>query len=230
MTSVPELWHWAEFYCPWCYVAAVRLNRIRPEYQGRVRLRERAFPLEVYGGGPPDRRELELEMWLAAVQEPEAAFTAFQGSDWPTTTLPAFEAAWCASQQGEAAGHDYDLRLRRAFFAEGRNIGRREVMIELAAEAGLDLDLFNRLFGSGAARPAVLAEGRLGQARFGVRGTPTAMTETGQKLSHALAYPDIQNGRIVGVSPAPCCGAGCDQATRTLFEQALAHTAASRPA
>jgi predicted DsbA family dithiol-disulfide isomerase len=224
--SVPELWQWAEYYCPWCYVAAVRLNRIRPEYQGRVRLRERAFPLEVYGGGPPDRHELELEMWLAAVQEPGATFAAFQGDDWPTTTLPAFEAAWCANQQGETLGHDFDLRIRRAFFAEGRNIGRREVMVELATESGLDLEQFNHMFGGAEARTAVLEEGRLGKMHFGVRGTPTVMTEAGSKLHHALAYPNIQNGRIVGVSPAPCCGTGCDQATRALFEQALPRTQA----
>jgi putative protein-disulfide isomerase len=226
-TRVPELWQWAEYYCPWCYVAAVRLNRIWPEYQGRVRLRERAFPLEVYGGGPPDRRELELEMWLAAVQEPEAKFTTFEGNDWPTTTLPAFEAAWCANQQGETLGHDFDLRIRHAFFAEGRNIGRCDVMVELATEAGLDLDLFNGMFGSGEARAAVLAEGRLGKVQFGVRGTPTVMTEAGSKLRHALAYPDIQDGRILAVSSAPCCGTGCDPATRALFEQALPHTQAS---
>ncbi len=102
---------------------------------------ERAFPLEVYGGGPPDRRELELEIWLAALQEPEAVFKPF-GNEWPTTTLPAFEAAWCAFQQGEAIGREFDLRIRRAFFAEGRNIGQREVMMDLAREAGLDMDHF----------------------------------------------------------------------------------------
>ncbi len=21
-----ELWEWAEYYCPWCYIAAVRLH------------------------------------------------------------------------------------------------------------------------------------------------------------------------------------------------------------
>ena len=74
--TIPELWEWAEYYCPWCYVAAVRLHKIRPEYEGRVRLWTRAFPLEVYGGGPPDRHELELEIPLAALQEPEPAWTS----------------------------------------------------------------------------------------------------------------------------------------------------------
>lgn len=218
--NLPELWEWAEYYCPWCYIAAVRLQRVLPEYQGRVRLVQRAFPLEVYGGGPPDRRELELEIWLAALQEPEAAFKPFS-DDWPTTTLPAFEAAWCAFQQGEAIGHEFDLRIRRAFFAEGRNIGQHEVMLDLAHEAGLDMEQFNRLFNSGEARAAVLEEGRIGKEIYKVHSTPTVMLANGRKLRHLIAYPTITDGKIVAVGKLPCCGAGCDDATRALFEQAL---------
>ncbi|MFN8460587.1 MAG: DsbA family protein [Anaerolineales bacterium] len=121
--------------------------KIAPEYEGRVRLVERAFPLEIYGGGPPDRKELELEIWLAALQESAATFKPFS-DDFPTTTLPAFDAAWCAFQQGRSIGRDFDLRIRRAFFAEGRNIGKREVMFDLAREAKLDLDDFTRRFNS----------------------------------------------------------------------------------
>lgn len=218
--NIPEVWEWAEYYCPWCYVAAVRLHKIMPEYQGRVKLRQRAFPLELYGGGPPDRSELELEIWLAALQEPEAVFKPFK-EDWPATTLPAFEGAWCAFQQDEASGHDFDLRIRRAFFAEGRNIGQRKVILELAREAGLDMDHFTRLFNSGEAHTAVVEEGRLGKEVYSVRGTPTVMLADGKKLRHPIAYANIQNGRILSVGKLPCCGGGCYEATRALFEQAL---------
>jgi len=218
--NTPELWEWAEYYCPWCYVASVRLHKIMPEYEGRVRVRQRAFPLEIYGGGPPNRNELELEIWLAALQEPEAVFKPFK-EDWPSTTLPAFEGAWCAFQQGEVIGHDFDLRIRRAFFYEGRNIGDPEVVLELAREAGLDMDHFTRLFNSGEARTAVLEEGRLGKEIYKVRGTPTVMLANGKKLRHPLAYPDIESGMILSVSKLPCCGSGCYEATRVLFEQAL---------
>jgi len=220
--NIPELWEWAEYYCPWCYIAAVRLHKILPEYQGRVRLVERAFPLEVYGGGPPDRRELELEIWLAALQEPEAIFKPFS-DDWPTTTLPAFEAAWCAFQQGETIGREFDLRIRRAFFVEGRNIGQREVMLDLAREAGLDTNHFTRYFNNGEARAAVLEEGRLGKDVYSVRGTPTIMLNDGTKLRHPMAYANIREGKILSVGRLPCCGEGCYEATRELFEKALKH-------
>lgn len=184
---------------------------------------ERAFPLEVYGGGPPDRHELELEIWLAALQEPEAVFKPLS-DDFPTTTLPAFDAAWCAFQQGEQIGRDFDLRIRRAFFAEGRNISKPDVMLDLAREAGLDMDHFTRFFNSDEARTAVLEEGELGKEKFGVHGTPTLMLNDGTKLRHPMAYPKIRDGRTLSVGRLPCSGEGCYAATRELFEKALQHS------
>src|ERR1041385_4837911 len=147
---IPELSEWAEYYCPWCYIAAVRLHRVAKEYEGRVTFRTRSFSLELIRGEAAPRDILEQEWWLAAIQEPGAAFAPYRGDEWPTTTLPAFEAAWCAAQQGSATAAEYDLRVRRAFFAEGRNIGRPEVLFDLAREAGLD---FPRLrVGRGAPR------------------------------------------------------------------------------
>ncbi|MCL4269913.1 MAG: DsbA family protein [Anaerolineales bacterium] len=198
----------------------MRLQKIAPEYEGRVRLVEKAFPLEVYGGGPPDREELELEIWLAALQEPAAVFKPF-GSDWPTTTLPAFDAAWCAFQQGETIGRNFDLRIRQAFFAEGRNIGKREVMLDLAREAGLNMEHFMRYFNNGEARAAILEEGRLGRELYNVRGTPTIMLGDGTKLRHPMAYAKIHDGKILSVGRLPCCGEGCYKTIRELFEKTI---------
>jgi predicted DsbA family dithiol-disulfide isomerase len=199
----------------------VRLHRVMPEYEGRVRVRVRPFPLEVAGSGPAPRDILEQEWWLAAIQEPAANFAPYEGDDWPATTLPAFEAAWCAFRQGEEAGHNYDLRVRRAFFAEGRNIGRRQVLLEIAEEASLEAQHFARAFKSGEAREAVLKACRSGKERYRVRGTPTVMLPDGTKLKHPIAFPTIKERKVVGVKPLPCCGEGCLDDTRNLFEEAL---------
>ncbi len=199
----------------------MRLYKIRPEYQNQVKLRNRPFPLEVFGGGPPNRHELQQEWWLAALQEPAAEFSPFRGEDWPTTTLPAFDAAWCAIQQGEEAGYDYDLRLRRAFFYESRNIGRREVLLEIAQEADLDLPLFTQMLDDGQARQHVLEEGRLGYERFKVRSTPTLMLENGTLLHHPMTLPVSEQDQIVSVGVLPCCGESCLDAIRLLFQRAM---------
>jgi predicted DsbA family dithiol-disulfide isomerase len=221
VTDLPEVWEWAEYYCPWCYITAVRLHRVQQEYAGQVHVRVRFFPLEVLRGDPAPRDILEQEWWLAALQEPDAPFVPYGTGDWPTTTLPAFDAVWAASRQGAAVGLDFDLRVRRAFFGEGRNIGRRDVLFDIAREAGLDLRAFEREFTSPAARAAVLEESRVGRERFQVRGTPTLMLPDGTRLPLPIAFPIIRNRRIVAVRPLPCIGEGCLDATRAVFARAL---------
>src|SRR5215207_4472541 len=192
-----------------------------PEFRERATLRIRPFPLELIDGESAPRDILDQEWWLAAIQEPAADFAHYSGDDWPTTTLPAFEAAWCAARQGEEAHATYDLRVRRAFFAEGRNIGRWAVLREIAEETGLDRDRFNRDVASGEAWPAVVEEARLGRERYRVRGTPTLMLADGTKLRLPIAYPRMEERKVVGVAALPCCGDGCLEATRGVIEQAL---------
>jgi len=192
-----------------------------PEFRERATLRIRPFPLELIDGESAPRDILDQEWWLAAIQEPGADFAHYSGDDWPTTTLPAFEAAWCAARQGEEAHATYDLRVRRAFFAEGRNIGRWAVLREIAEETGLDRDRFNRDVASGEAWPAVVEEARLGRERYRVRGTPTLMLADGTKLRLPIAYPRMEERKVVGVAALPCCGDGCLEATRGVIEQAL---------
>lgn len=200
----------------------MRLHKLIPEYEGRVRVVEKPFPLEVLGGESAPQGLLEQEWWIAAIQEPAAEFAPYEGDDWPTTTLPAFEAAWCAFRQGEEIGHDYDLRVRRAFFAQSRNIGKREVLLEIAGEAGLDMQTFERDFSGEEARRAVLEELRIGQERYDVRGTPTVMLPDGKKLRHPISIPRMKDHDVVGVRPLSCYGEGCLDETRKLFEEALA--------
>jgi predicted DsbA family dithiol-disulfide isomerase len=51
-------------------------------------------------------------------------------------TAKAFELL--AMAQDEGRDHEYSMRVSRAFFEEDRDIGDPEVLIELAADAGLD--------------------------------------------------------------------------------------------
>jgi predicted DsbA family dithiol-disulfide isomerase len=192
-----------------------------PEFRGRATLRIRLFPLELIDGESAPRDILEQEWWLAAIQEPAAEFAPYQGDDWPTTTLPAFEAAWCAARQGDAALANFDLRVRQAFFAESRNIGRWDVLREIAEEIGLDPQRFDQDAASGQARSAVVEDARLGRERYRVRGTPTLMLADGTKLRLPIAYPRMEERKVVGVTALPCCGEGCLEATRAVVEQAV---------
>ena len=226
--QIAELWEWAEYYCPWCYVAAVRLHGAQKEYEGRVLVSTRFFPLELLNGEEPPRDILEQEWWLAAIQEPAALFIPYTTPDWPTTTLPAFDAVWAARQQGASVAMDLDLRVRRAFFGESRNIGSRDVMLDLARNMEINFPRFERDFASPAARAAVIEEGRLGRERYRVRGTPTLMLGDGTRLRTPIAMPKIRSRRIVSMPPLTCFGDGCIDQTRALFDAALAQSEISR--
>lgn len=219
--SRAQLWEWAEYYCPFCYITSVRLHRVGARYADRVEVRTRAFPLELVNDEGAPRDILEQEWWVAAVQEPDAPFAPYPADNWPTTTLPAFDAAWAAQQQGSEVALDYDLRIRRAFFAEGRNIGDAKVLDELAAEAGLDLSRFRRDVSSPAARAAVLAESALARETYRVRGTPTLMRADGTRLRAPFGYPTMRDRKIAGIHAAPCAGAGCDDMIAQLFDEVL---------
>ena len=199
----------------------MRLHRIGKEYEERVILRTRFFPLELLRPGGPPRPLLEQEWWLAAIQEPAAAFAPYPDTDWPTSTLPAFDAAWAARNQGHAIGTEYDLRVRRAFFGEGRNIGRPEVLLDIARDAGLDVPQFRRDVASPAARSAVVEESRIGREQFHVRGTPTLTLADGTHLPLPIAFPRIRAHRIVGMAPLECVGEECSDAVRALFDRAI---------
>ncbi len=219
--SIAELWEWAEYYCPWCYVMAVRVHRVQPEYAGRVLAYTRFFPLELLNGEAPPRDVLEQEWWLAAIQEPDASFVPYTAADWPTTTLPAFEAVWAARQQGMNIAMELDLAVRRAFFGESRNIGDRSVLLEIARSTDLDFARFERDFASPAARAAIEEEGRIGREQYHVRGTPTMMLADGTRMRTPIAMAKIRNRRIVSVPPLTCVGESCVDSTRALFDSAI---------
>lgn len=207
----------------------MRLHAILPEFADRVRVRHLAFPLELRDHQPPPRDVLEQEWWLAVLQEPRARFRPFRGADFPTTTLPAFDAAKAAERQGEAVWRTYDLRIRQAFFAESADISRADVLRDLAREVGLDLARFDADLASGAMRAAVLADQQLGEEQYAVRGTPTLVLPDGTHADLPLAAPRLANRRVVGVQPLPCCGDGCLDAMRHLLEQAATSAPLRRP-
>ena len=199
----------------------MRLRLVEEEYEGRVRVRTRAFPLELLGRQAAPRDLLAEEWWLAAVQEPAAEFSAFEGDGWPTTTLPAFVAVRAVADQDERLAHDMDMRVRKAFFAESRDIGNHGVLLDIVRDLGGDAAHVERALAGDAVREQVKQEFELARSRYRVRGTPTLMLHDGTRLDIPMATPRIADGRIVGVHYQTCLGDTCREATRTIFERAL---------
>jgi len=86
-----------------------------------------------------------------------------------TKTLKAHELLHFAKEQGKQL--ELSERLFRAYFTEGRHVGRTDELVELAAEVGLDADAAREALESGRYGAAVQAD--IAQAgAYGIRGVP----------------------------------------------------------
>jgi len=82
----------------------------------------------------------------------------------------AHEAAKWAASQGRPA--EYNLALFRAFFQFGRDIGDQPVLMELAAELGLDQEDLARALDSQQFTAEVVGDAEAAQ-RLGIRAVPS---------------------------------------------------------
>ncbi len=173
----------ADVVCPWCYIGERRLERAlarRPDLQ--VTRRWRPF-------------QLQPAMPAAGIPWAEFVRTKFGGSE---RARPMFERVTAV---GASVGASFDFarivnapntadahrlillaadggdewplvdRLFRAHFAEGRDVGDRDTLVEIAWESGLDGDAARRLLAGDANRDSVAQSQRFAE-EVGISGVP----------------------------------------------------------
>jgi predicted DsbA family dithiol-disulfide isomerase len=125
----------------------VRLGRIEAEYGDAVEVTWRSYLLRP----EPERRDLDAfsaytRKWAGPADiEPAATFRTWSGENPPPThSYPSALAGKVAESFGREAQRAYASALFRAYFAENRTISDRDVLVEVAAGAGLDPDAFER--------------------------------------------------------------------------------------
>ncbi len=219
---------YADIYCPYAYLTAYRLRKLRAEYAGRVEVVHRSLALEYVNREPTPKRVLDMELPILMLEEPEIPYQPWAAPDsaWPVTMWPAFEAVKCAERQSLALADELDWRIRAAFFGESRCVSMRHILIELAGEAGLDVEQFSADFDSGFAKSQVVAEARRGWEVLRVDGSPTFVLPDGTQVTNP-GLPEIdldeEHGfRPRAVRPAPCAGDTCLDIYRDLLNRTLA--------
>lgn len=151
-----------DYGCPYVHAAAVWIKEVKKQLGDRLQVRWRYFPLEqVNSAEGPD-----WKLWE-------------QPLDYPSRGRGAFMGAIAARRQGGDAFERYHYALLNARHVDGKNHGRHEVLLEVAGEAGLDVDAF----AADLANPDLLAEigtdYEEGRETYGVFGTPTFVFENG---------------------------------------------------
>jgi predicted DsbA family dithiol-disulfide isomerase len=180
----------SDYLCPWCYNAAVRIDRLERDTPGEVEIEWRSYLLRPK---PSPGRDLErfrayTRSWSRPGAEPDSGtFRVWQGDAGPPShSIPPQLAAKAAARLGRVSFRRMHERLLRAYFAESRDITERETLRLLWAEVGLPDDEFARIDD-----PALLRE-VLAQHRealeAGVTGVP-AVQLAGNEAVIVGAHP-----------------------------------------
>jgi predicted DsbA family dithiol-disulfide isomerase len=172
----------SDVVCPWCYLGEKRLEQALAEEAGPVVVRWRPYQLDptIPEGGLDRAEYMEKKFGRSGrLQSVHDNLTrlgvevglpfAFDKITRSPNTLDAHRLIrWAASAGVQSRVVD---RLFEAYFVEGRDIGDRVVLTEIAAECGLDADLVERLLAEGADSEVVRQEVEQAQA-MGVSGVP----------------------------------------------------------
>jgi predicted DsbA family dithiol-disulfide isomerase len=173
----------SDVVCPWCYLGKRRLAlALAREDGGPVAVRWRPFQLDpsIPAGGmdrrayltnkfPDDKRLDEVHARLTALGAEVGIAYRFDAISRAPNTLDAHRLIrWAFVGGAQDAVVD---RLFRFYFEEGRDIGERALLIEVARQCGMDGEVVERLFADGDDVEAVRAEIAEAQA-LGVTGVP----------------------------------------------------------
>ena len=172
----------SDVVCPWCYLGEKRLEAALAEEPQPVAVRWRPYQLDPTipeGGldraaymekkfGKSGRLQAAHDNLVRLGAEVGLPF-AFDKIKRAPNTLDAHRLIrWAASAGVQPLVVD---RLFRAYFVEGRDIGDRTVLIDIARESGLDAGLVEELLEENADADAVRREIAEAQA-IGVTGVP----------------------------------------------------------
>jgi predicted DsbA family dithiol-disulfide isomerase len=182
---------WSDYLCPWCYVAATRLHRLRDEFGDRVAVEWRSYLLRPY---PNRTRTLDefrtyTRTWARPAAEPDApAFRPWESDAGPPShSMPPHLVAKAAATFGADAFQRMHERLLRAYFGENQDITDARTLVALWDDAGLPAPEFAR-----AGDPALVEEvvrEHNEAVSLGLTGVPAAqMAGNDVPLPGALPY------------------------------------------
>jgi len=180
----------SDVVCPWCYIGLKRLDAAMAQAQ-EVPVDVRWRPYQLDATIPPEGRDRkqymlakfgseeklrEIHARVAEAGRSAGIDFAFDAIKVSPNTLDAHRLIrWSASAEGNRQT-EVKKRLMQAYFEEGRNVGDRAVLVEIAREAGMDAAVVEALLASDADIAETRAEIETAQ-QMGVTGVPCYLLE-----------------------------------------------------
>lgn len=159
--------------CSWCYGFGPELSKLRAELKG--------VPFSMIMGGLRDgelfdeaKLKNHLGYWQAVHEATGLPFdaTALSQKNFNYTTEPACRAVVTVRSLESSKEYLAYAALQKAFYAEGRDITREEVIEDVIASIGLDIMAFSEMFRSDAMKKAAAADKQKART-YGVSSFPT---------------------------------------------------------
>ncbi len=192
---------WSDVACPWCYIGKRRFELALAEFQkqpGAPPVAVTFHSFELNPGFPVDFKGSQADYFERMRGIPAARFAEMQkrvvdlaaaiGLAYDmdavrmTNTVKAHQLLHFAKAYGKQA--EMKERVMRAYFMEGRHLGRSEELAALAADIGLDREAAKRSLDADEYLPAVRADQNLAM-RYGIEGVPFYILANKYALSGA---------------------------------------------
>ncbi len=183
MSAPIDVQIWSDVQCPWCYIGKRKFEAAVAQFDGDVTVTYRSFELAPdtpvdFEGSPVDylsqRKGVTPEQAQQMVDR-VSGIAESVGLEYDydhihqTNTVLAHELLHFAKAHGLQV--ELKERLLRAYFTEGRHIGRADDLAELAADVGLDREAASAALAEHTYLPDVKAD--MAQAvAYGIQGVP----------------------------------------------------------
>jgi len=162
----------------------LRLRLIQKEFHDSIEIIERFFPLRpeqqdqrvfteyIINGRRAANDQLKSD---PEVPEPPAFSIPPLGSNYPSSSMPALEAAAFVQRNYPERFDAFDLALFRAFFTCGEDISNIDLLVRLAYDYGIHMDTLREALQARQFRKTILKDFRIATEEFGVTGIPTVV-------------------------------------------------------
>jgi predicted DsbA family dithiol-disulfide isomerase len=143
--TLPELkiTVYSDYICPFCYLGHHRLQRLRDNYDIKINWRFLEIHPETSAAGEPlDSLDYPSETWrkmMASLERIADEENIPLGKlSFITNSKDALLLSEAAKQCGSEVFYRFHEKLFSAYFVDGRNIGDRQVLKEIAESCGID--------------------------------------------------------------------------------------------
>ncbi|WP_432347720.1 DsbA family oxidoreductase [Shinella yambaruensis] len=197
----------SDVVCPWCYLGKKRLDKaieaVRDDLAVAVTFRPYQLNPDMPAEGIDHKKHLAEklggdeavtrahEMLAGLGQEAGIAFD-FPAVKISPNTLDAHRLLRWAMIEGPEIQNRVAVALFKAYFEEGRNVGDRTVLLDIAEACGMDRAVVTALFSAGADVDSVKEE--IGMARdMGVTGVPCFIIDNKYAVMGAQSVDVLTN-------------------------------------